>query len=113
MSVGNLFEDIPANLPDELAQTLLNRKIIRIERIISKGHSSPDGFWYDQEEDEWVLLLAGSAGLQFEHETEPRVLKPGDHLYIPAHCRHRVAWTDRVANSIWLAVFFPETETRA
>ena len=104
----NLFANIPADLPNELTETLLGRKGLRIERIVSRGQASPEGFWYDQDEDEWVLLLKGAAGLQFEHEAGIRVLKPGDHLHIPAHRRHRVAWTDGHGESIWLAVFFTD-----
>jgi cupin 2 domain-containing protein len=104
--VDNLFAGIPAALPDEIAETLLGREGLRIERIVSRGHASPEDFWYDQAEDEWVLLVRGTAGLQFEGEAEPRILRPGDHLHIPAHCRHRVAWTDADTDTVWLAVHF-------
>nr|WP_157064218.1 cupin domain-containing protein [Methylobacterium tarhaniae] len=76
----------------------------RIERIVSTGQASPPGFWYDQPWDEWVVLLSGSAGLQIAGEPEPRRLAPGDQLFIPAHLRHRVAWTSPDAPSVWLAV---------
>ena len=78
-------------------------KDLRIERIVSRGHASPDGFWYDQESSEWVLLVAGAARLRFEGE-EPLHLKPGDYVHIPAHRRHRVEWTDPDAATIWLAI---------
>jgi len=107
MPVHNLFAAIPEHLPHEIAEPLLNRKGLRIERIVSLGHASPPGLWYDQDEDEWVLLLAGRTGLQFENEAEVRELVPGDYLYIPAHRRHRVAWTDAATATIWLAVFCP------
>lgn len=108
MPTRDLFGNIPARLPDEIVQTLLRRDGLRIERIVSRGQASPEGFWYDQAEDEWVLLLDGAAGLQFEDEAEPRTLRPGDHLHIPAHRRHRVAWTAEDTDTIWLAVFFTD-----
>ena len=85
----NLFADVPAALPEELFQTLLTRATVRIERIISHGHASPEGFWYDQETHEWVLLLSGAARLQFEGE-QSFEMKSGSFVSIPAHKRHRV-----------------------
>jgi len=102
--VSNLYADIPEALPDELVQAIFKRPNIRIERIVSRGHCSPDGFWYDQERDEWVLLVQGRAGLAFEGNPHIVELKPGDHLLIPAHRRHRVAWTADAQETIWLAV---------
>ena len=107
--MNNLFAGIPTSLPDELTEILLSRQGLRIERIVSRGHASPEDFWYDQAEDEWILLLAGSAGLQFGDETEARTLRPGDHLHIPAHRRHRVAWTTADTDTVWLAVFFADS----
>jgi cupin 2 domain-containing protein len=98
----NLFENIPAS-SQEWFQTLLEKGCVKIERIVSRGHCSPEDFWYDQDWDEWVLLLRGSAGLAFEGRSEVR-LGPGDCLLIPAGVRHRVAWTDAQSNTIWLAV---------
>ena len=100
----NLFDAIPAALPQELVQTLLQTVDLRIERIVSHGHVSRDGFWYDQDHSEWVLLCRGSARIQFEDRTVE--LKPGDYLNIPAHCRHRVDWTTPNATTIWLAIFY-------
>jgi len=105
MRISNMFEAIPANLPEEITQTLLDADGLRIERIVSTGQASPDGFWYDQPEHEWVLLLTGSAGLELEGEGI-RSLKAGDFLLLPAHQRHRIAWTDGYTETIWLAVFF-------
>lgn len=102
----NLFDAIPEHMLNEVTEPLINRQSLRIERIISQGQASPAGFWYDQAEDEWVLLVSGRAGLQFEDETDVRELKSGDHVYIPAHRRHRVAWTDAGSATIWLAVYF-------
>ncbi len=100
----NIFADLPRHLPDELTQTLLQANNLRIERIISHGHSSPSEFWYDQEEEEWVLILQGSARLEFEDRTIE--MKRGDYIHIPAHQKHRVQWTTPDEPTIWLAVFY-------
>lgn len=103
----NLYADLPKEgLPDELFATLLSRDGIRIERIVSTGHASPPGFWYDQPEEEWVVLLTGAAALRFEDETDVRQLKPGDWIFIDRHRRHRVDWTDPGNPTVWLAVYF-------
>ncbi len=101
---SNLFTDLPAELPDEILTTLLNAANVRIERIVSHGHTSPNGFWYDQDENEWVIVLKGSARLQFEDNIVD--LKPGDAVNIPAHRKHRVEWTTPDEPTIWLAVFY-------
>jgi cupin 2 domain-containing protein len=103
-SDGNIFEHVPEQLPEEQLTELLAAPGLRIERIVSIGQASPAGFWYDQDQAEWVLVLAGSAGLMIEGEPELRVLSPGDYVLIPAHVRHRVAWTDPEQSTIWLAV---------
>ncbi len=99
----NLYTAIPTDLPDELFETLLAQNTVKIERIVSRGHVTPSGEWYDQAGDEWVLLLQGAAQLAYE-DGELIDLHPGDYLLIPAHARHRVAWTAPDADSIWLAV---------
>lgn len=104
--IENLFDDIPAALPQELFHTLAVRDNVRIERIVSEGQATAKGEWYDQTCDEWVILLSGGAGLLFENDVAPRVLKPGDHVMIPAGCRHRVEWTEAGQKTIWLAVHF-------
>lgn len=104
----SIFADLPADLPAEWTQTLLAADEVRIERIVSFGQASPAGFWYDQEEHEWVLLLAGAAGLRFELDTAPVILKPGSFIHIPAHVRHRVEWTEPDQRTVWLAVFHRE-----
>ena len=101
---GNIFDNLPAALPGENFDTLLNIGNVRIERIVSNGQATPDGEWYDQGWDEWVLLLEGSAGLLLEGEEEPRHLASGDYLMIPAHQRHRVAWTEPQDKTVWLSV---------
>jgi cupin 2 domain-containing protein len=102
----SIFADIPTTLPDELVEVLAATSTVRIERIVSLGHASPEGFWYDQEADEWVLLLRGGARLRFEGDDHSVAMKPGDCLQIPAHRRHRVEWTDPGEPTIWLAVHY-------
>ena len=101
---GNLFHDLPKQLPDEVVQTILTAAQVRIERIISHGHASPEGFWYDQDQHEWVMVLKGWARLQFEDRMVE--MKPGDFINIPAHKRHRVEWTTPDEPTIWMAVFY-------
>jgi len=101
----NIFDAIPANLKDELFDSLVENDRLRIERIISHGHASPETGWYDQPQNEWVMLLRGAAVLAFEDDTSV-TLKPGDYLNIPAHCKHKVAWTTPDQETIWLAVHY-------
>lgn len=109
MNDGNLFDSLPGTPEsEERLETLLRSPGVRIERIVSSGQASPPGFWYEQAEGEWVALLSGAAGLRFEDESETRLLKPGDWLYIEARRRHRVEWTAPDGPSVWLAVFLPE-----
>jgi cupin 2 domain-containing protein len=102
----NLFAGIPPDLPQEQIDQLVAAPNVRIERIVSRAQASPDGFWYDQDWHEWVTVLQGSAGVLFEEDAAPRTLRAGDHLLIPAHARHRVAWTDANRDTIWLAVHY-------
>jgi cupin 2 domain-containing protein len=106
MKSSNLLGGIPTELPDELTEILVTRDALRIERIVSRGHSSPADFWYDQEENEWVLVLSGKARLRFAEAGELIELGAGDFLTIPAHSRHRVEWTDPNQDTIWLAIFY-------
>jgi cupin 2 domain-containing protein len=101
-----LFANIPADLPEELVETLLESNSVKIERIVSHGHTSPADFWYDQELHEWVVLLKGKARLLFDGEVKPVELGPGDHINIPAYCRHRVEWTTPEEPTVWLAVHY-------
>lgn len=107
--LDNLFSRLPVS-PDreEELSTLLCHPGLRIERIVSTGQSSPPGFWYDQDDAEWVVLLQGEARLRFADEAEARHLRPGDHVDIAAHRRHRVDWTSPTGVTIWLAVFYGE-----
>ncbi|MGQ9642571.1 MAG: cupin domain-containing protein [Ignavibacterium sp.] len=105
MKQQNFFSNIPENLSEEIIETILTHNNIRIERIISKGQSSPEDFWYDQTENEWILVLAGKAMIKFEEESIITLHK-GDYLLIPANQKHRVEWTDPEQHTIWLAIFF-------
>lgn len=102
---GNLFAGIPGTLAAEQITALLTTPNVRIERIVSRGHTSPPDFWYDQPQAEWVIVLAGSAAA-FEGEASQRMLRRGDHLHIPAHTRHRVVSTDAGEPTVWLAVYY-------
>jgi cupin 2 domain-containing protein len=104
---GNIFDHIPAAAGGaEFLENLLVRRSVRIERIVSSGHASPPGFWYDQAWNEWVIVLRGSAGLRLEDEAEVRSLEAGDYVFIPARRRHRVDWTSESEPTVWLAVHF-------
>jgi len=104
LEAANLFDNIPRELPAELSQTLLSSGRLRIERIISRGHESAPDFWYDQDQPEWVLVLRGAARLQFQEGSLD--LEGGDYVHIPAHKKHRVAWTTPEQETIWLAIFY-------
>jgi cupin 2 domain-containing protein len=104
--IKNLFASLPARSPAEIVETLLKTEGFHLERIISAGQATPPGQWYDQSTPEWVVLLAGSAALRFEAEADLRVMQPGDYLHIPAHCRHRVEWTDAEQATVWLALHY-------
>lgn len=99
--VENIFADLPESIGEEQFVTLFENKLVRIERIVSHSHSSPTGFWYDQSEREWVIVLRGHATLEFEGG-ELIEMKEGDHLTIPSHVKHRVNQTG--PDTIWLAV---------
>ena len=102
---GNLLHDLPDAGGGEVIERLVATPGMRIERIVSLGQASPAGFWYDQNQAEWVLLLTGAARLRFADEPRDRLLGPGDWLEIAAHRRHRVEWTDPASPTVWLAVF--------
>lgn len=101
---GNLFDERDAGRAAEISKPLLVLPHVRIERIASFGQASPPGFWYEQEEDEWVALLEGEAVLEWEGGTRERLV-PGDWVFLPARQRHRVAWTAPGRPTLWLAVF--------
>lgn len=102
----NLLDNIPAELPAEVFEDIVKTSTVRIERIISKGHTTPADEWYDQDEHEWVLVLKGEARIRFEEKNREVHLQEGDYLNIPAHQRHQVSWTAPGQETIWLAVFY-------
>ena len=101
----NIFSSLPADMKHESFDEILRHQNIRIERIISKGHASPEQGWYDQEEHEWVVVLEGSGMILFESGEEFTLTK-GDYLNIPSHTKHRVIWTDPGTMTIWLALHY-------
>ena len=103
--MANLFDNLPAPLAEEGIDTLLETKRVTIERIVSHGHTSPASGWYDQPCHEWVVVLRGKGVIAFENGDEV-TLAPGDHVTIPAHCRHCVAWTAPDEDTVWLAVHY-------
>jgi cupin 2 domain-containing protein len=103
MNQGSLLRDLPPVLREELLETLVEVEGVRIERIVSTGHASPEGFWYDQPGREFVLVVSGRARLEFDGG-ESLALEPGDWVDIPPHRRHRVAWTTSDEPTVWLAI---------
>lgn len=105
MNPSNIFEAVPTSLESEIFEDIIKSPNIRVERIISNGQSTPEGSWYDQDEHEWVMVLEGAAVLGFEGGSSIRLNK-GDYLNIPAHCKHKVSWTDPDQITLWLAIFY-------
>jgi len=103
--MNNIFAALPENLTAEVFEKLVDSDNVTIERIVSKGHTSPKSGWYDQDNHEWVMVLKGEAKLVFENEPELH-LKAGDYINIPAHTRHRVSWTPPERETVWLAVHY-------
>jgi cupin 2 domain-containing protein len=106
MTTANLFTSLPPPSSLEVVEELLRGCRFRIERIVSTGQATPPGQWYDQEDDEWVVLLTGAAALRFDDEPQERELLPGDLVNIPAHRRHRVEWTAPDRATVWLAIHY-------
>lgn len=106
MLIKNLFTNFLDASKQERIEELVKDTTVRIERIVSYGQASPPDFWYNQEEHEWVTVLAGEAGIQWKKDGTTQTLKLGDSLYIPAHTQHRVEWTEKNTETVWLAVFW-------
>lgn len=104
--VHSLLANLPSDLDAERFEPLHQAGDLRLLRILSCGQTAPETGWFDQAEDEWVCLLQGAARLEFA-EAEPVTLGPGDGLLIPAHCRHKVAWTPADQITVWLALHLP------
>lgn len=105
MNSGNIYDQIPKDLSSEVFEKLAGKGQVTIERIISKGQTSPESGWYDQQQNEWVIVLKGAATLTFEDGAEVH-LSSGEYLDIPAHTKHKVSWTDPEVETIWLAVHY-------
>jgi cupin 2 domain-containing protein len=101
----NLLSSLPDASVSEITEALLCARGVRLERIVSQGQVSPPGYWYDQDEAEWVIVLNGSARLAIAGERDDRLLREGDTIFLPAHCRHRLTWTDPDVPTVWLALF--------
>ena len=105
MDTGNIYNLIPDDLSNEVFEILAQNTTVSIERIISRGHTSPETGWYDQDKAEWVIVLTGEASIAFEHDTVVE-LKPGDYINIPPHKKHKVISTSSDPETIWLAVHY-------
>ncbi len=103
---GNLLDDLPTILAREHSTTLLDAANLRLVRIVSTGQATPEGQWFDQDDNEWVMVVTGKARIGFDDGTPERVLGPGDYIHIPAHRRHRVEWTDPEEPTVWLALHY-------
>lgn len=106
MDLNNIFSNIPEQIPKEIFEEIIKTENIKIERIISRGHSTDDDHWYDQDKNEWVIVLKGSAGLLFEGNNDTIIMGPGDYINIPAHQKHRVECTGPDGETIWLAIHY-------
>lgn len=105
MNIGNILQSIPGTLDEELFTELACGENVKIERIVSRGHTSPASGWYDQEHNEWVMVVRGEARILFD-DGRSVSLAAGDYLQLPAHTKHRVAWTQPDAETVWLAVHY-------
>lgn len=101
----NLFSEVPDRLPNEIFEDIVVTDNIRIERIISDGHSSPESGWYDQMENEWVLVLSGYGVLEFD-DGRQITLQEGDYYNIASHEKHKVRATSCEEKTIWLAILY-------
>jgi len=105
LDIDRLVEALPEPAETEDVRIIWQSPNMRVERIVSYGHASEDGFWYDQDEDEWVMVLTGQGVLQIDGEAKPRTLEPGEAMKLPAHTKHRVVSTTADEATVWLAIF--------
>jgi len=106
MKKSNIFTNIPNKINQEVFEDIVSNKNIKIERIISHGDITPKGEWYDQDTNEWVMLMQGEAILSFEDDKSSIKLTAGEYINIPAHIKHRVSWTTPNEKTIWLAIHY-------
>ncbi len=104
MKTSNILKNIPTELREEVFEKILETSEFTLERIISYGHTSPKSGWYEQEHNEWVILLKGEALISFE-DKEVRLCE-GDYLNIPSQTKHKVSWTKPKVKTIWLALHY-------
>ena len=105
----NIYKAVPEKIDAELLELLVENENVRVERIVSQGHKSPETGWYDQQQNEWVIVLQGEALLEFA-DGSTRRLKTGDYINIKAHVKHKVSWTDPDMKTIWLAIHYSKTQ---
>jgi len=105
MKTSNIFEHIPKDLQEEIFEDIVKTDKLQIQRIISKGDSTLDSKWYNQTDNEWVIILQGEAILSFK-ESKDIKLKTGDYINIQAHIVHKVLWTTPDTETIWLAIHY-------
>jgi cupin 2 domain-containing protein len=105
VKVDNIFDAIPSALAEETFESIIDTESVKIERIVSRGHTSPSEGWHNQDRDEWVVVLRGSATIECEHG-QPLHLQDGGYINIPAGTKHRVTWTDPNIETLWLAVHY-------
>jgi cupin 2 domain-containing protein len=104
MDMNNIFAALPDKQEKEFFEVLQHSENIRIERIVSIGHTSPKTGWYDQAENEWVIIIKGEAIMTFEDKKV--TMQAGSYINIPAHTKHKVSWTKPQQETVWLAVFY-------
>ena len=109
--IGNLLTNLPDASGEEIFEPIAEWPGVRLERIVSRGQATPAGEWYDQEQDEWVMVVAGAARLLIDGEGE-LALGAGDGVLLPAHRRHRVTWTDPDQPTVWLALHVRQSAGR-
>lgn len=109
----NFFDLNLVESENEFFETLISGLNFKVERIVSNGHITPANELYDQEQDEWVILLKGKANIDFYYPDQSVELAEGDHILIPAHRQHRVIFTDNKIRTIWLAIHFTNNNTES
>ncbi len=104
MNKTNIFSQIPNELKDELFEDIVSTDSLKIERIVSQGHTSPKKGWYESKQNEWVIVLQGKAILELEKKSIE--LKVGDYFNILANTKHKVSYTSMSEKTVWLAIYY-------